>query len=262
MKKTIAAIAGVMMLAAIGAAHAGVVVDEQETMQQGAKQAASRQRTVVIQGNKQKMISNRIEVITDLDQGKLFLIYPAQKQYMELPFPPQGAMARMMTNQMSTLQFKKSGGKKTILGYSCAQYSGAGSMMGNQYSVTGCFSTKAPGAKEFDAFQKAMADKVKGTPMAMQGQVPNGIPMELVSTTKLTNFSAPGMTPEQAEKIRQMLANRPPMVTKTVVTKVTTKKLSADTFAVPAGFTKREMRQPAPPPAGAGAPPPGTKVPE
>ncbi len=243
MKKSIAAIIGVLLLAALGAAHAGVIVDEQETMQQGPGQTATRQRTVMIQGNKQKMVSNQVEVVTDLDTGTMYLIYPAKKQYMELPFPPQGQMAKMMGDRMSTLNFKKSGGKKTIHGYGCEQYAGSGSMMGNKYSVVGCFAAKAPGAKEFDAFQKTMSAKVKGTAMEMHGQVPDGIPMELTSTTKLTNFNAPGMSPAQAEKIRQMLANRPPMVTTTVVTKVTTKKLAADTFAVPAGFTKREMSQ-------------------
>ncbi len=263
MKKSIAAIVAALMLAALGAAHAGVVVDEQETMEQGAGHTVTRQRTVMIQGNKQKMVTDRMQVITDLDKGVMYLVNPAQKQYMEMPFPPQGPMARMMSDRMSTLNFKKSGGKKTILGHDCEQYSGAGSMMGNEYSVTGCFAAKAPGAKEFDAFQKAMAEKVKGTSMAMHGQVPDGIPMELQSTNKLTNFNAPGMSPEQAAKIRQMLANRPPMVSKTVVTKVTTEKLANDTFTVPAGYTKRVMGHPMPPAGGMPpGPPPGAKAPE
>lgn len=114
-------------------------------------------------------------------------------------------------------------------------------MMGNQYSVTGCFSNKAPGAGDFNAFQKTMAAKVKGTAMAMQGQVPDGVPIELDSTTKITNFSMPGMSPEQSAKLKTMLANRPPVVSKTTVQQIASKDLPADTFTVPAGFTKQEM---------------------
>jgi hypothetical protein len=147
-----------------------------------------------------------------------------------------------MAQRMSTLSFKKTGAaSKTISGYSCEQYSGAGSMMGNQYSVTGCFSNKAPGAGDFNAFQKTMAAKVKGTAMAMQGQVPDGVPIQLDSTTKITNFSMPGMSPEQSAKLKTMLANRPPVVSKTTVQQIASKNLPADTFTVPDGFTKEEM---------------------
>jgi len=160
----------------------------------------------------------------------------------------------MMSQRMSTLSFKKSSnGSKTVSGYPCQEYNGAGTMMGNQYSVTGCFSTKAPGARDFDAFQKTMAAKVKGTAMAMQGQVPDGVPMQLDSTTRITNFSMPGVSPDQAAKMKQMMANRPPVVSKTTVTQIASKNLPADTFTVPADFAKQEM--PSGGPLGGAAPP-------
>lgn len=242
MKKIAAAFAALAIFAGSTVVHAGVVVTEQEVIDQGNGQPVTRNRTVMIQGNKQKMVTDRAQVVTDLDNGKMYLLNPEKKQYVEMPFPPQGPMAQMMAQRMSTLSFKKTGGaSKTISGYSCEQYSGAGAMMGNQYSVTGCFSTKAPGARDFDAFQKTMAAKVKGTPMAMQGEVPDGVPMQLDSTTKITNFSMPGMSPEQSAKLKAMLANRPPVVSKTTVMQIASKNLPADTFTVPAGFTKQEM---------------------
>jgi uncharacterized protein DUF4412 len=242
MKKITAAFAALAICAASTGVHAGVVVTEQEVIDQGNGHPVTRNRTVMIQGNKQKMVTDRAQVVTDLDNGKMYLINPEKKQYVEMPFPPQGPMAQMMAQRMSTLSFKKTGGpSKTISGYSCEQYSGAGSMMGNQYSVNGCFSTKAPGAGDFDAFQKTMAAKVKGTAMAMQGEVPDGVPMQLDSTTKITNFSMPGMSPEQSAKLKTMLANRPPVVSKTTVQQIASKDLPADTFTVPAGFTKQDM---------------------
>jgi hypothetical protein len=55
------------------------------------------------------------------------------------------------------------------------------------------------------------------------------------------------MSPEQSAKLKQMMANRPPVVSKTTVTQIASKDLPADTFTVPAGFTRQEM-----PSAGAG----------
>ena len=254
MKKIAAAFAALAIFAGSTAAHAGVVVTEQEVTDQGAGQPVTRNRTVMIQGNKQKMVTDRAQVVTDLDRGTMYLMNPEKKQYVEMPFPPKGPMAQMMSQRMSTLNFKKTGGSKTVSGYACQEYTGAGSMMGNQYSVTGCFSTKAPGAGDFEAFQKTMAAKVKGTAMAMQGEVPDGVPMQLDSTTKIMNFSMPGMSPDQAAKMKQMLANRPAVVSKTTVTKIASKDLPADTFAIPAGFAKQQMPTGGPMGGGTGGP--------
>jgi hypothetical protein len=240
-KKSVAAFAALIIFAGPAAVHAGVVVTEQEVIDQGNGQPITRGRTVMIQGNKQKMVTDRAQVVTDLDGGKMYLINPEKKQYVEVPFPPSGPMAQMMSRGVSTLNFKKTGSSKTINGYACEEYNGAGSMMGNEYKVNGCFSTKAPGAADFDGFQKKMAAKVKGTPMAMQGEVPDGVPIELDSTTRMTNFSMPGMSPDQAAKLKQMFASRPPVVSKTTVTQIASKTLSADTFAVPAGYTRQQM---------------------
>ncbi len=241
MKKIAATFAALAIFAGSSAAHAGVVVTEQEVVDQGTGSPVTHSRTVMIQGNKQKMVTDRAQVVTDLDSGMMYLMNPAKKQYVEVPFPPKGPMAQMMSQRMSTLSFKKTGGSKTISGYACQEYSGAGSMMGNDYQVSGCFSTKAPGARDFDAFQKTMANKVKGTAMAMKGEVPDGVPIELDSTTKMTNFSMPGMSPDQAAKLKEMFAKRPPVVSKTTVTQIASKDLPADTFKVPADFSKQEM---------------------
>ena len=74
------------------------------------------------------------------------------------------------------------------------------------------------------------------------------------------------MAPDQAAKINEMMAKRPPVTTSTMVEKIESKKLADSDFALPSGFTKRELPGPGsmmmkpgamkmpPPPAGAPSP--------
>lgn len=247
MKKIIGVITALLMLTSAGAAFAGVVVDEQQTIDHGNGKPVPHTRVVMIQGNKQKSImeGGAQTIITDLDNGTMTMVNAQHKAYVQVPFPPNGPMAAMMRNQgASSMRFKKTGGHQTVAGYRCDDYVGTGTMGSSNVTVKGCFSTTAPGAADFTAFQKAMAAKTKGTPMEMMGKVPDGVPLKIDSTSKITHVAAPGMSPDQANKINKMLAKRPPTVTHMTVTKVKSQQLAADTFMPPAGYTKQEIRMP------------------
>lgn len=274
MKTFGAALAAIVIVAAAGSAFAGVVVEEQQTIDRGNGQQITHTRKVMIQGNKQKSVGESgEEMVTDLDAGTVMMVNPAQKAYVQMPFPPKGMAG--MTGKTTTLSFKKTGASKKIAGYSCEEYTGSGSMNGNEYTVTGCFSKSAPGSAEFSAFQKTMAQKVKGTPMAAMADVPEGVPLELDSKTKVTHLPMANMSPDQAAKINEMLAKRPPIITHTTVTKVSSETLSADLFQPPNGYQQQQMNmmggmrsgrmatQPRPPTGGSPAPAAApSKVPE
>jgi Domain of unknown function (DUF4412) len=238
-----------LALSATGA-FAGVVITQEQNVTGGGVDHKVEQ-TVMIQGDKQKMITGTRQIITDLDKGVMYVIEPERKMYLEIPFPPKGPMAAVISRSAGAVSFKKAGSSRKVAGYSCDDFTGSGSAMGGNYSVTECFATQAPGAKEFSAFEKVMATKLKGTPMAPTGEIPDGVPLASDSTMKMGNFTPPpGMAPEQADKIKQMMAKRPPLVSKTVVSKIEEKTLPADTFTVPAGYTKREIHMPALPAPG------------
>jgi Domain of unknown function (DUF4412) len=242
MKTITAAAAAISIALAAAPALAGVVITQQQTINAQSGQQ-KRDQTVMVQGNKQKMITGDHEIITDLDKGVMYVIEPARKDYLEIPFPPRGPMAAAMARK-STLNFKKSGESRKVAGYSCEDYKGTGESMAGDYTVTECVSTSAPGAKEFNAFEKLMASKLKGTGMAPSGDVPAGVPLASDSVVKLNKLNLPGMSPEQQQKLQAMLAKRKPTTTSTVVTKIEEKQLAEDTFTVPAGFTKREFHAP------------------
>jgi hypothetical protein len=227
----------IMLIAA--AAQAGVVLQETETVDRGSGKPETQDRTVMVQGNQQKTTTDRSQVLIDLDKGFMYVISPPRKAYVEMPFPPQGRMGQLMAQRMAAMNFKATGKHSTVAGYPCDEYKGGGDMGGSQYSVVGCFSPTAPGAADFTSFQKAMASKLHGT--AASATIPDGVPLEVTSTTKMTSFNMPGMNPDQAKKIQEMLAKRPPVVSKTVVTKVALQQIAATDFAVPAGYQKQEM---------------------
>ena len=223
MKQVVTALLGIAMLTG-GIAQAGVVVEEQQVIDRGVGAPSTNKITVMVQGNKQKYVigDGKQASITDLDQGTRAMVSNARKMYVEMPFPPKGMMMPQNVNK-SALSFTKTGGHEKIAGYSCDDYTGTGSMGQNEMTVTGCFSTSAPGAANFTAFQKTMTAKVKGTPMALMSDTPAGIPLKIDTSLK------------------QKTGGHQPIVTHMTVTKVTEQDLPADTFLPPKGYTKQQM---------------------
>ncbi|HVA39506.1 MAG TPA: DUF4412 domain-containing protein, partial [Candidatus Binataceae bacterium] len=253
MKHTIAIFACLLTAAGLGGiARGGVVIDEQVTTTQGNAPAMTHTRELMVQGHKEKMVSERNMFVIDLDKGTMMLIDPSQKAYAEMPFPPHG----MMNNpgQQLDLNFQKTGKTSKVLDYPCQEYSAAGKTAMAAVSTSGCFSTSAPGAAEFTEFTQAMGIKLKNA-RAMAGKMPSGIPLTMDSRrTMNAGFSVPGMAPDQAARLKEMMAKQGPQTTKTVVTKIASRGLPADTFTAPAGYERRAVGggPGAPPPAGAG----------
>lgn len=266
MRKLTALVAGMTLAMTALPAAAGVVITQKQHVTSGTN-ARDSEQTISVQGNKQKMVTERHTIITDLDAGKMYVLDPNAKTYFEIPFPPQGQMATMMAaSTNAAMNFKRAGSSREIAGYKCTDYNGGGHMMAGDYTVKECFSTSAPGAQEFAAFEKNMADKLKNSGTATgTGEIPGGVPLALDSTMKMGKVNIPGMAPDQAAKINEMMAKRPPVTTSTMVEKIETKKLADSDFALPSDFTKRELPGPGsmmmkpgamkpPPPAGAPSP--------
>jgi Domain of unknown function (DUF4412) len=223
MKQAVTAFLSIAMLTA-GIAHAGVVVEEQQTIDRGTGTPSTNKITVMVQGNKQKYVigDGQQASITDLDKGTRMMVSNARKMYVEMPFPPKNMMTPAGNNK-SALSFKKTGGQEKIAGYSCEDYVGIGSLGENEMTVNGCFSNTAPGAANFTAFQKTMTAKVKGTPMALMSDTPPGIPLKIDTNLK------------------QKSGGHAPITTHMTVTKVTQQDLPAGNFQAPKDYTKQQM---------------------
>src|SRR5262249_28133348 len=152
--------------------------------------------------------------------GKMIVLNPATRTYTELPFPPTGQMASMMQNMGGVnLNFKKTGASHTLAGYKCQEYDSSGKSLMGEFTAKRCFTSQETGADQYSQFTRTLAKKFEDAGMAKtSGNQPDGVPMELQTTTKLTNFNVPGMPPEQAERLKAMMANRPPVVTNSTTT--------------------------------------------
>jgi len=250
-----------LSLSAIGSPLRAGVVLTQDIVTNSGTNTTSDSRTIMIEGNKQKVVMRDQTIVLDLDGGKMILLNPSTKTYTELPFPPRGQMASMMQNMGGVnLDFKKTGATHTISGYKCDDYNSSGKSVMGEFSAKGCFSSAAPGAADYAGFTKQLAKKFADAGMARtSGNQPDGVPIELNTSTKLTNFNIPGMPPEQAEKLKAMMANRPPTTSKSTTTSIKAADLPADTFGIPPDYTERKIGMAGPGAMGAApmAPAPG-----
>ena len=240
MKSIVAAAAALALAIAAPTASAGVVLSQDVVSGSNAGSTKTEQ-TVMVQGHKQKIvIADRI-TITDLDAGKVYVLVPKTKHYLELKFPPPALFASDIALYRFTVEWKKTTDTHKVAGYLCQEYAGAMAAGPMLLKGTECVSTDAPGAKEFSEFNKAMVEKLKGTPQAARGELPEGIPLLDTSSKLPPPFRpAPGFSPEVTAKIQAMMAKNKPITRDTTVSKIELKDLPADTFTVPAGYNKGE----------------------
>jgi hypothetical protein len=232
----------VAILTAPTLCHAGVVVDEQEIINQPGPNNITRNLTFMIEGDRQKSIldNGKRTIIIDLVPGMMTVLDGIHKTYVEGPFPPKRKPSIMFTDTPSTIIFRKTGAHQNIIGYSCDVYSGAGTAGRNTVSVTGCFSDSVPGATDYNNFQHEMADKVKGTRMANTSENPPGVPLTLSTTTTFGQVP-PGLSAERAAKIKELLAHNQ-LVTSRTVSRITASSLPAESFQVPPGYQKQQPK--------------------
>jgi len=214
--------------------HAGVVMSETE-MQSGLGNSTTINKTVYVQGKKQKIETSHDEKIIDLEKGVLYEIDPNRKSYVRMAFPPKmehevaGASVKL-----SAVTLKKTGRSRSIDGYSCEEYRGIGRLDVMDVTVDQCMSQDAPGAREFANFQKEVFSRLKGrSPTDSPESAKEAMPLEQSSSIRprIPATSAP-------VKVTSAL-----MTTKTVVTNIQVRNLPSATFEPPAGFRMEAPRQ-------------------
>jgi hypothetical protein len=236
MRSKVAAAIALSVAMAATTASAGVIITENVvTSQPGPKG----EQTVMIQGNKRKVVTSDRTFITDLDAGKTFVLIPKSKGLGEIPFPPTGVLLLLSTKQGTFVEYKKVSGTHKVAGYDCQDYAGTMSMAHQKVDSTECVASAAPGAQEYVAFSKAQAAKLKGTRLEPKGEVPDGVPVSSTVAVSFIPYPIPkNFPPDLTAKVKESNAKMKPDVTKTTVTKIEAKEIPADEFVVPAEYKK------------------------
>ena len=128
-------------------------------------------------------------------------------------------MALAYTGMFAAYQKGSGGGK--VAGYDCQNYTGGDDIGRVKLEATQCVASAAAGGAEYVAFRKGLADKLKGSPKEIKGEIPNGIPVSSTISISVAPFSIPAtFPPDQAAKIKESDAKAKPYVTSVKVTKI------------------------------------------
>jgi hypothetical protein len=214
--------------------HAGVIMSETE-VQSGLGDSTTINKTVYVQGKKQKIETSHDEKIIDLEKGVVYEIDPSRKSYVRIAFPPKRKREVAGASiKLSAVALKKTGRSRSIDGYSCEEYRGIGRLDVMDVTVDQCMSRDAPGARELANFQKEVASRLKGrSPADSADSSKEGMPLEQSSSIKprMPATSSP-------DKVTNAL-----VTTKTVVKNIQVRNLPSATFEPPAGFRMEAPRQ-------------------
>lgn len=238
--KNFAAVAAAISIAlAAPPAIAGVVIIQRQTRSYP-QHTYTVDQTIMVQGNREKVVSPDSELIIDLDQGRMYIVDIARKNYLELPYPVHGTFPGVAARNMG-LHFRKVGKSGKVAGYPCEQYTGTGKTQLNEFTVTECVTKHAPGALEFARFEKLEVAKLKASGSAPSGDVPEGIPLSSVRVTRRRAPNVTGLTAELRKQVKEEFKKFKPVTTTTLVSKIEEKKLPESTFEVAAGFTRQKI---------------------
>jgi hypothetical protein len=227
MRITQSLVAIAVLLMGSGSASAGVVIAETQ-VQKDVGGYATLHKTVYVQGRKQKIETSDRQTIIDLDKGRTFVVYPKQRSYIEMAFPPvRDETPAAPGIKFGLLTLRRTGATRSIAGYSCNEYQGEGKVAVMEVVVNQCISGDAPGAAEFLGFQSALSATLGRPPQPTGwGETGGGIALEERSiVTARTALNTPGGT-----------AGAPVATSITMVRKIRVIRLPDATFAPPRGF--------------------------
>jgi hypothetical protein len=242
------------VLAPAGNLCAGVVMSETSITSGPTGETSSLDRTVYVQGNKQKVERSGVTTITDLDNSIIYIIDNKDRAYTEVPLHALGSSEQADARgdiiepfekiepsdaRGETVQLNKTGETRVIADHPCNEYRASEGNKLERVTISACVSTSAPGAKEVSEFERKMAVRLSGRESERLSG--NDSAMLMLEKQSVLSFRVPDLSRHQAYRTSSLLA-------KTQVNEIQVKTLSAATFKPPKGFSKLQNR-------------PGSKVP-
>jgi len=221
-----------LVLASARTLCAGVVMAETWTTSGPAGETSSLDRTVYVQGNKQKVERLGVATITDLDKSIIYIIDKKDRAYTEVPLRAFSS-SEAGDARDETIQLNKTGETRVIADHPCNEYRASEGNKLERVTISACVSTSAPGAKEVSQFERTMVARLSGR----ESERLNGHDSTVLMLEKqsVISFRVPDLSRHQAYRTASLLA-------KTRVNEIQVRPLPAATFKPPKGFSKLHNR--------------------
>jgi hypothetical protein len=142
-----------------GGALAGVVMAE-TSFAAGARGSIAQNKTLYVQGNKQKFEEEGITQITDLDKNLVYIIDKNRGVFAETPL--QTLSSEQLENLYGEPILTKTGKTRVVADHPCQEYRAADGNKLEHATVSACVSSNVPGAKEIAEFDRNMIARLGG----------------------------------------------------------------------------------------------------
>jgi hypothetical protein len=218
--------AAAMVVLCASRVGAGVVLSETHTTA-GPHGREAQDRTIYVQGNKQKIETSTLQVITDLDRRVVYVVNPRQREYVESPLQAMKTPTQDADLDLE-LHLKKTGNKRVLANHSCDEYTGYTNADDlTEIAVNACISKDAPGVGEVGGFEDRLLAELQSGKSGQSQNQRSGLVLARVAVVKMR-------LPDPSGKSRPtaLLAER------TEVNSISVKPLAVSTFAPPKDFHK------------------------
>jgi hypothetical protein len=216
-----------LTLASAPNVSAGVVVAETSVAKGPGGVISSQDKTVYVQGNKQKVDGARVAEITDLDKGIIYIINKHDRVYDEIPL--ETLLSSEPDNSQDTVTLKKTGAMRVIANHSCNEYRTVAGNDLEQVTIKACMSDNVPGARELSLFARNMVARLHGRGFEYTAEHDTG--GLLLDKQSVLSFRVPDRPRGKAYRTASLVAE-------TRVNKIEVQRLPDDTFKLPDGYSK------------------------
>ncbi len=229
-----------LVLISAGTSVAGVVMAETSTGHGLNGEIFSANRTIYIQGNKQKVDRDGVTSVTDLDKGIIYIIDKNERAYTEIPIQALSSV-QPGNVQSETIQVSKTGETRIIADQPCDEYRRVEGNKLERVSISLCVSAGAPGAKEVSQFERKMVAQLSGGKSEEQS-ADNERASLVLEKQSVLSFRVPDPSYRKVYRTASLLVE-------TRVNNIQLKPLPPETFKPPKGYSKlqNQPRHAAPP---------------
>jgi hypothetical protein len=234
----VAAAAVLLFLASGGRVFAGVVMAE-TSIAAGPNGKISQNKTVYVQGNKEKVEREGVAEITDLDKSLVYIIDKNRRVYTEIPL--QALSSEQPANAHGEAILTKTGEIRIVADHPCHQYRAVGGNKLEHVTISACVSTNVPGAKEIAEFDRNMIARLGGH-KSEEGSIRSDAAGLMLEKQSVLTFRLLDPPRDKAYQTTSLIAA-------TRVSKIQLTSLPPDTLTPPIGYRKLQNRPRGTPPA-------------